>query len=173
VNAPVCSSLGRLFDGVSALLGICPRADYDGQAAAELEAAAGELAGTPFDAPLRQEGSLLEIDWRPMLRQLLEQRDRGAPIGLLSARFHRTVAESFIACCREIRRQGGPERVAFSGGCFMNRRLDEALETGLRREGFSVIVHRRVPANDGGLCLGQAAVAAARKEVFSCASRSR
>ncbi|NMB74495.1 MAG: carbamoyltransferase HypF [Myxococcales bacterium] len=164
VNTPVCSSAGRLFDGVSALLGICPRAEYDGQAAAELEAAAGADEGPPWEMPLRENGSLLDLDWRPLLDGLLCERARGVPVPALSARFHESLSRGLVACCREIRRRGGPARVALSGGCFMNRRLQSRLEGELQQEEFSVIVHRRVPANDGGLCLGQAAVAAARKE---------
>ncbi len=162
VNTPKTSSLGRLFDGVSALLSICTSIDYDGQAAVELEAAAGEQLSPGWPMPLVEQSGLIELDHRPLLQGLLDGLDRDVPAASLGAAFHASVSAGLVQACVRIRERGGPDRVVMSGGCLLNRRLDLALENELAERGFRVYVHRRVPANDGGICLGQAAVAAWR-----------
>jgi hydrogenase maturation protein HypF len=162
VNSPWTSSLGRLFDAVSALLGLCRRQDYDAHAAVVLEAAAGALPAAGWEPALRSGPGLLELDFAPMLRELVAGLGRGAPAGELAAGFHGWVIAGFLRACHEARAAGAPGLVALSGGCCLNRRLEDGLQAALQADGFEVLVHRRVPANDGGLSLGQAAVAAAR-----------
>ncbi len=160
VNAPLTSSLGRLFDAVAALVGIRDHALYEGQAAIELETAAG-----PDDRPypfVLQEGAPVQIDMLPAIRAIVADLRTGAPVARVSGRFHGTVAEALAQTCEQARATGAPATVALSGGVFQNRRLTELLVARLERSGFQVLLNRRVPPNDGGLCLGQAAVAAAR-----------
>ncbi|MBN2494516.1 MAG: carbamoyltransferase HypF [Deltaproteobacteria bacterium] len=166
VNAPWTSSLGRLFDAVSALLSICSRVDYDGQAAVELEAQASAAGAQPAGPSALRivpgRGELdFELDYGPLLDELLAGLARGVEAPVLAAGFHAAVAAGFAEACRRAHEAGGPDRVVLSGGCLMNRLLDRQLGQGLEAAGLNVLRHRQVPANDGGLCLGQAAVAAA------------
>jgi hydrogenase maturation protein HypF len=158
INAPLTSSLGRLFDAVSALLGLRATADFDGQAAMAVEFVAAGPA-VPWPMPLL-DGDPLDLDPRPLAAGILAGRAGGIPVAELAAAFHATVVEGLVAACLHVRERGGPSRVVCSGGCFMNRRLDLALDRALSDRGFEVFAHRSVPANDGGLSLGQAAVAA-------------
>jgi hydrogenase maturation protein HypF len=159
--APPASGAGRWFDAVAALCGVRAEVTYDGQAAIELEAVADDEPAEPYafgfesspDAPF-------VADLRPMVRAVADDLRGGAATGMVSARFHATMAEVVVAACARARRSGAPETVALSGGCFQNRRLTEAAKAGLERLGFEVLLSRRVPCNDGGLALGQAAVVA-------------
>jgi hydrogenase maturation protein HypF len=154
---------GRWFDAVSALLGTASDISYDGQAAAQLEALARGERGEPFDLELTT-GDPFEIDLRPAIREIARQLRRGMDRAVLAARFHATLAAAIrLACLRADR-----PTVALTGGCFENRRLVEETSALLAADGFEVLCHRRVPCNDGGLALGQAAIALAR-EVSSCA----
>ena len=102
--------------------------------------------------------TLLELDWRPLVAALLVDRERGVPDARIAARFHQTLADAALSLAKA----AGLDRVALSGGCFQNRLLTERVAAGLRAAGFTVLLHRAVPANDGGIALGQIAVAAAR-----------
>ena len=155
VNAPLTSSAGRLFDAVSALLGIRQVSTFEGQAAMELEwAAAGHRAESDYRFALRPGESCLEADWEPVVRAMLLDRALGA--GILAARFHRALTELIVAVARH---HGNP-RVVLSGGCFQNCLLLEATVGRLRQEGFTAYWHQRVPPNDGGIALGQITAAA-------------
>jgi hydrogenase maturation protein HypF len=158
VNAPATSSLGRLFDAVSSLLGLVQVSDFEGQAAMAVEFVARGGAA-PWPVPL-VDGQLLEMDSWPMVQGILAGLGCGVPVPELAAAFHSSVIAGLVVACLRIRDRGGPNRVVCSGGCFMNRRLDLGLERALADCGFEVHVHRVVPCNDGGLSLGQAAVAA-------------
>ncbi len=162
LNAPVASSAGRLFDAAASLLGIRDVAEYEAQAAVELEllAEGGSVRPLPFEIA-RREG-LLVYDPRPTLRALLEGRAAGTPIETLAARFQETVAAVTRQLCGEIRTQTGLRAVALSGGVFQNQWLATTLVRRLTRDGFEVHTNQCVPANDGGISYGQAAVAAAR-----------
>lgn len=158
INSPPTSSMGRLFDAVAALAGLCSEAAYEGQAAIALEhAAAPAERGYPFsiilDTPLR-------LDMRPTIRALVEEVRRGVDVGTIAGRFHLTIAECLAAACRVTREMTGLAVVALSGGVFQNRLLLERLLSLLAADGFTTLINRRVPPNDGGLSLGQAAVAA-------------
>ncbi|MCS6940679.1 MAG: carbamoyltransferase HypF, partial [Roseiflexus sp.] len=160
INAPPTSSLGRLFDAVAAIAGIRDHALYEGHAAIELETAAGR-DDRPYPFALL-EGAPWRIDMLPAIRAIVDDLRTGAPVAQVSGRFHSTVAEALAQACEQARATGAPAMVALSGGVFQNRRLTEQLVARLERSGFRVLLNRRVPPNDGGLCLGQAAVAAAR-----------
>nr|WP_245687151.1 carbamoyltransferase HypF [Peterkaempfera griseoplana] len=163
------SSMGRLFDAVSSLAGVCHRAGYEAQAALELEAAAVRAAGEEhgYAFGLREQGRPdggrpLLLDPGPVIRAVADDVRAGVPAPVVAARFHRGVVEAVRAVCGAARRRTGVRTVALSGGVFGNALLDEACAAGLAEDGFGVLRHRVVPAGDGGLSLGQAAVAGAR-----------
>ena len=164
INSPRTSSLGRLFDAVAALLGLRGEVVYEGQAAIELEMAAqADTHVYPFsihDAVRATEPATLDVT--PLIRAIVEDLTRGLPAPRIAGRFHRSVAEMLAAACLRAREGTGLSTVALSGGVFQNRLLLEQLITRLEELAFHVYVNRLVPPNDGGLSLGQAAVAAAR-----------
>ncbi|MBI5575770.1 MAG: carbamoyltransferase HypF [Deltaproteobacteria bacterium] len=160
LNSPLTSSAGRLFDAVSALLGIRKEIHYEGQAAIELEMAALEDAGSyPFR--LRGEGDGYAIVLEPLIREMIADLQKGTACGILSARFHNTMTEIVLHVCRKIREESGLDRVALSGGVFQNTLLLERAHDLLRKDGLSVFIHHRVPPNDGGIALGQSIIAEA------------
>jgi hydrogenase maturation protein HypF len=154
VQTVATSSCGRLFDAVSALLGICLETRYEAEAAMELEAAAGEAA-EPFAFDL----TATEIDLRQSIREIMTARDQGDGVSRIASRFHATLAAAIGEVCRRIRRADGLERVCLSGGSFQNMRLLEQTAAELENSGFTVYSHSEIPPNDGGIALGQAAVA--------------
>ena len=152
LNAPVTTSAGRLFDAVAALLGLSQRTRYEGQAAMALEAAADPREEAAWPLPLvPREGAPALLDWEPLLRALLEDLGRGVNAGRLAARFHNSLVDG-IARTAEA---AGEARVALTGGCFQNRLLLERAAERLSALGFTVLLHREVPPNDGGISLGQ------------------
>jgi hydrogenase maturation protein HypF len=122
----------------------------------EFAADPGERAAYPM--PLGDGGDPRRLDWRPTLEALLADRDAGVPVHAISARFHGALAEGIVRVARAV----GERTVVLSGGCFQNRLLLRRARDGLAEAGFRVLVHREVPCNDGGIALGQAAVASAR-----------
>ncbi len=156
-NAPLSSGMGRLFDAVAALLGIRERATYEGQAAIELEHLAGAVAAEPYVWALG--------DATPLVRACHEDLESGRPRAEIAAAFHEAVAAAATIACAEA---AEPRTVVLSGGTFQNLRLLASVRRRLEALGFRVLVHARVPPNDGGISYGQAAVAAARLE-RSCA----
>ncbi len=163
------SSAGRLFDAVASLAGVCHFATYEGQAAMELEAIC-EGDAPPYPMPVI-DGDLLELDPRPLLRALLDDLDRGVPAPLITSRFHAALALGIGELCERLRSSTQLSVVALSGGCFQNRRLSRSTKEALVQRGFEVLVHFRVPAGDGGIALGQAAMAAWRLRDVSGHSR--
>ena len=157
-RAPETTSVGRLFDGVAALLGVRDRITYDGQAAVELEALARAAGSSPtysFDVRAGR------LDPAPMLTALLADRAAGVPVEQLAAGFHRGLAEAAAHAAVELAGHAGVDTVALSGGVFSNVLLSELLAERLRRAGLHVLQHAQLPPNDGGISAGQAAVAAA------------
>jgi hydrogenase maturation protein HypF len=167
LNAPLASSAGRLFDAAASLLGIRDVAEYEAQAAVELELLAEEGSVRPLPYEIvrgdQSDGtSILVYDPRPTLRAILEGRAEGATPEHLAARFQETVAAVTRQLCGDVRAATGLATVALSGGVFQNQWLATALVRRLTRDGFEVHTNEQVPANDGGISYGQAAVAAAR-----------
>ncbi len=161
VNAPLASSCGRLFDAVAAAAGICRDfVHYEGQAAAEFEALAAGAGAYEFG--LDAGSGMLQIEPRPMWHALLDDVAAGTPAPLLCARFHAGLASVIERTVVALRQRGSVQAVALSGGVFQNRSLFEAVVSRLESRGLTVLTHRLAPANDGGLSLGQAAVAAAQ-----------
>jgi hydrogenase maturation protein HypF len=161
INAPLTSSAGRLFDAVAAVLGVRDVINYEGQAAAELEQHAdrGERAG--YDARI-DDGAPLRIRGADLVRAVADDLLSGVSSGAVAARFHNGVAAAIVRTCLMLRERSGLAAVALSGGVFQNLLLLDSVTAQLEHAAFRVLLHRRVPPNDGGISLGQAAVAAAR-----------
>jgi hydrogenase maturation protein HypF len=159
INSPLTSSCGRLFDAVSALLGLCVSISYEGQAAVELEMIADPGEDGAYDFFSEEEEGKEIIRLKPMIEGILRDIEKGTVHPVISGKFHNTLAKIGVAICQKIKRQGGPKRVALTGGVFQNRLLSERMRAALEKAGFAVLVHRRVPCNDGGLSLGQAVIA--------------
>jgi hydrogenase maturation protein HypF len=165
LNSPLTSSMGRLFDAVSALLGLCGEATHEAQAAIALEDAAlkSNITGPAYPFELA-EG---EIRLAALFTQLVVDRQNGVPVPDIARRFHQTVAEMAVAAAQAVRTQTEAaakrvNQVALSGGVWQNRSLLEMTVPLLEHDGFEVLLHHTIPANDGGLAYGQVAVAAAQ-----------
>ena len=162
LNAPVASSAGRLFDAAAALIGIRDVAEFEAQAAIDLELAAGDRRADALAWHLDRVEGLLVYDPRPTLVALLDGVSRGRSAGSLAAGFQRAITVVTTAMLHDARERTGVRTVCLSGGVFQNRRLASDLLRGLASDGFEVFINRQVPVNDGGVSYGQAAVAAAR-----------
>ncbi|MFI7700624.1 carbamoyltransferase HypF [Nonomuraea sp. NPDC049480] len=163
VNCPVASSAGRLFDAAAALLGLCEVNGFAGQAAMRLEQAATAYAGAdPLAWRLERLGGLWVYDGLATLRDLLEAKEGGDPIGRIAAAFHATIAAVTVLMCERAAAEHDVTQVCLSGGVFENRLLATDVLVRLSTAGFEPYIGERVPVNDGGISYGQAAVAAAR-----------
>jgi len=158
VNSPLTSSCGRLFDAISALIGVRGVVNYEGQAAIELEMLAAEGVDDIYEWRLLRRSPMI-IDPAPLLRGVVTDLLAGVDVGVISARFHNTIAAIVADVSRAARQKTGVGRVALSGGCFQNVYLLGRTIDALERDGFEVLIHHLVPANDGGIALGQAVVA--------------
>jgi hydrogenase maturation protein HypF len=168
LHTPLTSSAGRLFDAVAALAGLRDRVSYEGQAAMELEWLATDVApdrAYPFDLMDETEGDppekILIVDTRPLINAVAADAGRKVAAPLIARRFHSTMADLLAAVCARLRQQTGLGVVALSGGVFMNALLTSEVTARLVEAGFRVYRQRLVPPNDGGLSLGQLAIAAA------------
>jgi len=168
-NTPLTSSAGRLFDAVAALIGLRQQVSYEGQAAVELEWLA--LQATPDHAypfalsmaPAAGEPvPPLLVDTRSLIRAVVDEVNQGEPPAVIARRFHTTLVEIIATVCGRLRQRTGLEAVVLSGGVFLNALLTAEATARLAADAFRVYRHRLVPPNDGGLSLGQLAVAAAR-----------
>jgi hydrogenase maturation protein HypF len=186
VNCPITTSAGRLFDGIAALLGLHQQTSFEGQAAMALEFIAADESENgayplefhnvmqtgnsthsgealdeqkAFAIPSADSPALpLVLDWRPLVETVLADLRVGIKPGIVAARFHNALVQASVSMAQIT----GEPFVALSGGCFQNRLLTERAAELLRRVGFQVLLHSQVPPNDGGISLGQVAVAAAR-----------
>jgi hydrogenase maturation protein HypF len=160
VNSPVTSSAGRLFDAVAALVGLRQEIRFEAQAAMMLEYAVDETVTDAYPFPMTQypipNTQSLVLDWGPLLEALLDDLRRGVPVGVMAAQFHNALVEGIVTVAQAV----GAERAALSGGCFQNRILLERAYRRLMEAGIRVYLHQRIPPNDGGIALGQVAVAA-------------
>ena len=154
-NTVMTSSCGRLFDAVAALVGLRHEANFEGQAAIELEAIVDPSCEERYEFDIGGE----ELDFRAMMQRIV--KERAAP-SLVAARFHNTLAAAIHEMCLRMRRESGIGRVCLSGGTFQNMRLLALAARALRASGFELFLHRNVPPNDGGIALGQAMIAAER-----------
>jgi len=178
INSPLTSSMGRLFDAISALIGIRGEIDYEGQAAMELEMAAHsfiiarpvpseerELAETiscnneSYPYRIVDDKGIRIVQLSDLLSAVIEDLHRGISKGRISVKFHSTVAQMINEMCRLIANETDISQVALSGGVFQNRLLSRKTVSLLESSGFQVFTHRQVPCNDGGISLGQAVIA--------------
>lgn len=161
VNSPLTSSLGRLFDGVAAICGIRRRVNFEGQAAMEFEMLAAESTNQIYDYQW-ETGKIYRLLPAPIIEGVVADIQNRVPIAQIGAKFHGTLIRLFTEFCDHIRRESDLNRVALSGGCFQNATLLRGMIQALHDKKFEVFAHRKVPANDGGISLGQAVVAAAK-----------
>jgi hydrogenase maturation protein HypF len=160
LNAPLTSSAGRLFDAVAAILGVRDAINYEGQAAIELEQRADPAERGAYPVGLR-DGDPFRVCGADLVRAVVEDLLAGTDARVVAARFHRGLSGAVVAGCREARERTGLATVAMSGGVWQNMLLLGCAVGALESAGFTVLVHHRVPTNDGGISLGQAAIAAA------------
>ena len=164
LNAVVSTSVGRLFDAVSAILGIRRQSSFEGEASMALEFAAEAYEQHSLqkqkgnqDHLLYKEDGRLILNTQTLVQKITEAKLQGTDSGRLAYLFHQTLAEQITAACMEARNVSGRQKVALSGGVFQNRLLLRLTEERLMEEGFEVLRHRMVPPNDGGIAIGQAA----------------
>jgi hydrogenase maturation protein HypF len=161
INSPLASSAGRLFDAVSALAGVRGEIDYEAQAAIELEMVApneiDKAEAYPFS--IEDDGGMRVVKLKELMKAVVDDIRSKVPTPVVSLKFHYTLAGIVTEMCKLIADDSKIKRVALSGGVFQNRLLSKLASAALKREGFEVLTHRLVPANDGGISLGQAVVA--------------
>jgi hydrogenase maturation protein HypF len=178
INAPITTSVGRLFDAVAAIAGLRQQVNFEGQAAMELEFAIGDEqteisypfrisdSGFRVDAPtiktnssvIHPPPSAIIVDWQPLILEIVKDVQRGQAIGIMAAKFHNTLAEIIVDVARTI----GEQKIVLTGGCFQNKYLTERTVRRLLEEHFRPYWHQRIPPNDGGIALGQ--IMAARRK---------
>jgi hydrogenase maturation protein HypF len=158
IHSVETSSSGRLFDAVAALVGLGSEVTFEGQAAIALESAAETGVEDRYSFHL-QESEPMQLDMRPMIVEVVRDVALGKPIGHISARFHNTLSAAIVEVCQRIRKEDQLTRICLSGGAFQNMYLLKHTVKDLDRVGFQVFMHALVPANDGGISLGQAAIA--------------
>ncbi|MBI4796657.1 MAG: carbamoyltransferase HypF [Deltaproteobacteria bacterium] len=162
LNSPLTSSAGRLFDAVAAALGVCRDRTYEGQPAVELEMIAAPDETGFYPVPLDRQGETPVLDTPALFREVVEDYRRGAGVDRIAARFHNSLVRLLAAACEEVRARTGLSLAVLSGGVFQNARIFTGLRRSLEESGFEVLFHTQAPPNDGGISLGQVAVAAAR-----------
>lgn len=158
LNCPPTSSAGRLFDAVSALTGVCLHHAYEAEGPMLMEALADPHCRDSYPYVNDTDG----ISMLPAIRAIVDDLLHAVPVGIISAKFHHTLVRMITEQCVLLRDESGIRTVALSGGVFQNALLLESLENGLESSGFTVLTNLAVPSNDGGIALGQLAVAAAR-----------
>jgi len=160
--SPPTSSAGRLFDAVAAMLGICGTISYEGQAAIRVQSLAREGVDARYEFVIEPNDACAVLSFGPMIHEILADIQKKVEREFIAAKFHNTVAEAVAEMCVFIRKQEHINKTALSGGVFQNDLLLRLVTDKLLRRSFEVYCHSVVPSNDGGLALGQAAVALAR-----------
>ncbi len=158
LNCIDTSSCGRLFDTVSSIVGLRHEVTFEGQAAIELEMIANPTIERVYPYAIG-ESDVAQLDMRPMIEAIVRDISRAVPAGQIAAAFHNTLAALIVDVCGRLRKGDGLNRVCLSGGTFQNVFLLERAVRGLRKSGFEVFLHSKVPPNDGGIALGQAVIA--------------
>ena len=162
IRSPLTTSAGRLFDAVAALLGFHGAVTFEGEAAIHLQMLAATAPLPPYPFALERTQSPWVINFGPTLRAIVQDLRAATPRAAIAGRFHRTVAAAVVECCAALRLRYARHEVVLTGGVMQNDFLLELLHTGLQSRGFKVHSHALVPPNDGGIALGQAAVALAQ-----------
>jgi len=167
LNSPLTSSCGRLFDAVSALVGLRGEVSYEGQAALELEQVSDPMADGCYPFNLVKDAGGFCLDYDAMITAIVDDVLNGETTADIGGRFHNTITNVVLSATRHIWNITGLETVALSGGVFQNLLLTEKVVQSLQDDGFTVLSHSRVPPNDGGLALGQAVIAAHQVGLYS------
>lgn len=165
INAPITTSMGRLFDGISALMGICSKVEYEAQAAIEMEALLQRdfSMAKPFKYAINETDGCLEVDYRPLVNELVRLlQTQIYNLSELSRRFHSTIVDIIEAVCQRLVDRFEVKQIVLSGGVFCNEFILINALNCLELRGFKSYCHQLVPTNDGGISLGQVVVAAAR-----------
>ena len=160
INSPSTSSLGRFFDGIAAIIGIRNYVVFEGQAAMELEMLAGKSIKESYNFEWIS-GDMHKVLLQPIVCGVVDDMRKGVHPSNISSKFHATIIKLFSELCEVIRKESGLNRIALSGGVFQNSIILTGLMEKLEEKGFQVFTHTQVPANDGGISLGQAMVASA------------
>jgi len=160
LNAPLTSSSGRLFDSVSALLGLCTHASFHAEAPMRLEAVLNNKISDHYQFYIKE-----DISFKEMYKELIQDIKERKPDSYISAKFHNTIISIIFAVAEMIRKETGINKVVLSGGTFQNRYLLNSSEIELRRKDFEVYSHQRVPSNDGGIALGQLVIGARQHQL--------
>ena len=171
-NSPLTSGAGRLFDAVADILGLCDVATYEAQAAIRLEAMADARVKESYPFEIGTQRPSRVLDFGGTVRAILDDKRRGEDLGVIAAKFHNAVAAAILRTCQWLRDERGIKTVALSGGVFQNELLLRRTVETLQEREFKVFTNTLVPPNDGGLALGQAAVAAARMSEVGSARRA-
>jgi hydrogenase maturation protein HypF len=166
INTPWTSSMGRFFDAISSLLSIRDKVHYEGQAATELEIIADHRVKEEYPLRIHKDEKPMVIDLTEMIRGIVRDLIDGVSSSKISGKFHRTIGHLIVETCETIRSKQKLNRVVLSGGVFQNIFLLTLVTEGLKRSGFNVYTHHLVPANDGGISLGQAVIGHMR--LFQC-----
>ncbi len=164
INSPLCSSMGRLFDAVSALVGLRHEVNYEGQAATELEQIIQENGNSKYYFNIFNQSSVKIIDPDPVINSIVEDIKRNTPSPVISARFHNSVAGMICRMSTILRKECGLSDILLSGGVFQNTSLLARVLSNLKDQGFRVYTHKKLPPNDGGISLGQAFYAISLEE---------
>jgi hydrogenase maturation protein HypF len=159
INAPLTSSVGRMFDAVTSLLGLRHVASFEGQAAMELEFAIQSTTDETYSFEISQTSPRI-VNCQPLIKDILKDLERSVSTGAVATKFHNTLAEIVVAVAKQIEEP----KIVLTGGCFQNRYLTERTISRLIDEGFRPYWHQRVPPNDGGISLGQIVAAARRHD---------
>ncbi|MDX1700220.1 MAG: hypothetical protein R3250_06355, partial [Melioribacteraceae bacterium] len=162
LNSPKTSSVGRLFDAVSAILGISQISNYEGQSAMKLEFVADKNVDNYYPFEVMELDKFI-IEWKPIILSVLDDIKKGLDISNISAKFHNTLAKIILEIAKII----GENKVILSGGCFQNIYLLERTVEYLEKNKFNVYFHQRIPTNDGGISLGQIAAADIKYSEFN------
>ncbi|TRZ51780.1 carbamoyltransferase HypF [bacterium] len=170
IHSPSTTSVGRLFDVVAAIIGLCQKIRFEGQAAMALEfALEGISTDEAYPLPLIVSSPPAILDWSPLIEKVLYDVSQDVPVGMISIKFHNALSDAIIA----VARYANTEKVALTGGCFQNKYLTECAVMRLSEAGFRPYWHQRVPPNDGGIALGQLVAASQRKVWDNVSGSSR
>lgn len=159
-NSPITSSMGRLFDAVSSILGLCHQISYEAQAAVLLEAAADPSEDGGYEPEIHG----AEIRLGGLIRLIVQDLQAGLPLSRISGKFHASIARLSLNCAQLLRQERNINTVALSGGVWQNMLLLDKTVTLLNQHGFRVLTHRSLPPNDGGVSFGQALIAARQSQ---------
>ena len=168
INSPLTSSIGRLFDAVASLIGIRNTVNYEGQAAIELEMIIDDGRqmtddGRKYKYSIDRENNIYIINPDGIIKGIVEDLKSKLPKEIISLKFHNTIVELIVEMAKKIREDTDLKEVALGGGVFQNMFLLTNAYNGLKKAGFRVYIHEKVPTNDGGLSLGQAVIAGYKK----------